>query len=249
MGVRYHKRIKLFPGFYVNLSKSGPSLSIGTKGFHEDFSRRGVRTTVSLPGTGLSYTHTHKHHKAPAHPPAKYTVKARERGTDGPWFYFDADLQVQPTMPDHARSLTHAEAVEVKRRMEIMRPEGHTVEVRIVRLKQDENVGSNATDIRRQQDDAIDAAIDAIPDVPDDISDTLNEAVMSGNPIALEPPPEPVADASSAGAVIAVIVLAFVLFAIILAAAHADPLSDAMARLRAEQNQRKRSSVALNVRP
>jgi hypothetical protein len=44
------------PGLYVNLSKSGASLSVGGHGITENISRRGVRTTLSIPGTGLSYT-------------------------------------------------------------------------------------------------------------------------------------------------------------------------------------------------
>jgi hypothetical protein len=66
MGWRYHKSVRLFPGVRVNLSKSGPSVSVGVPGFHENFGPHGTRTTVSLPGTGLSYVSTHKaHHKYP----------------------------------------------------------------------------------------------------------------------------------------------------------------------------------------
>lgn len=56
MGWRYRKTARFGP-LRVNLSKSGIGYSIGGKGF-----RTGVRatgrtyTTVSLPGTGLSYT-------------------------------------------------------------------------------------------------------------------------------------------------------------------------------------------------
>jgi Protein of unknown function (DUF4236) len=56
MGLRFRKRLRLLPGLYVNLSKSGASVSVGGHGFTENISRRGVRTTLSIPGTGLSYT-------------------------------------------------------------------------------------------------------------------------------------------------------------------------------------------------
>jgi hypothetical protein len=56
MGFRFRKRVRLLPGLYVNLSKSGASVSVGGRGFTENISRRGVRTTLSIPGTGLSYT-------------------------------------------------------------------------------------------------------------------------------------------------------------------------------------------------
>ena len=58
MGIRFRKRIKLFPGLWVNLSKSGASVSAGVKGFTVNSGRGKSRTTVGLPGTGVSYTTT-----------------------------------------------------------------------------------------------------------------------------------------------------------------------------------------------
>jgi hypothetical protein len=58
MGFRFHKSVKLFPGFRLNFSKSGTSLSVGGRGATVNFSDRGTRTTLSLPGTGLSYVST-----------------------------------------------------------------------------------------------------------------------------------------------------------------------------------------------
>ena len=58
MGIRFRKRIKLFPGLWVNLSKSGASVSAGVKGFTVNSGRGKTRTTVGLPGTGVSYTST-----------------------------------------------------------------------------------------------------------------------------------------------------------------------------------------------
>jgi hypothetical protein len=58
MGWRFRQRITLAPGFTLNLSKSRPSLSVGVRGLRTTFGR-GVRTTVGLPGSGLSYTTTH----------------------------------------------------------------------------------------------------------------------------------------------------------------------------------------------
>ncbi|MBI5930688.1 MAG: DUF4236 domain-containing protein [Chloroflexi bacterium] len=55
MGLRFRKSIKIFPGVRVNLSKSGPSLSLGGGGVTLNYSKRGVRTSADLPG-GLSYT-------------------------------------------------------------------------------------------------------------------------------------------------------------------------------------------------
>lgn len=56
MPVRFRKTFTLFPGVKVNLSKSGMSISVGRKGFTLNFSKRGVRQTTGLPGSGISHT-------------------------------------------------------------------------------------------------------------------------------------------------------------------------------------------------
>jgi hypothetical protein len=58
MGFRFHKSLSIIPGLRINLSKSGPSLSVGEHGMTENLSSRGAKTTVGLPGSGLSYTTT-----------------------------------------------------------------------------------------------------------------------------------------------------------------------------------------------
>jgi hypothetical protein len=55
MGFRFRKRLKLFPGAWINLSKKGGSLSVGGHGATVNFSKRGVSETVGLPGSGISY--------------------------------------------------------------------------------------------------------------------------------------------------------------------------------------------------
>ncbi len=59
MGFNFRKRIKLGKYVNLNLSKSGPSLSIGRKGIRQSINLKGVgRTTLSIPGTGLYYSKT-----------------------------------------------------------------------------------------------------------------------------------------------------------------------------------------------
>jgi uncharacterized protein DUF4236 len=53
---RFYRRVHIFPGLSVNLSKSGPSLTVGMRGAHVTVGRRGITRTVGLPGTGLYYT-------------------------------------------------------------------------------------------------------------------------------------------------------------------------------------------------
>ncbi|HLO14272.1 MAG TPA: DUF4236 domain-containing protein [Anaerolineales bacterium] len=54
MPIRFRKSFTLFPGVKVNVSKGGTSITVGKKGFHLNFSKRGVRQTVGLPGSGFS---------------------------------------------------------------------------------------------------------------------------------------------------------------------------------------------------
>ena len=54
---RFRRSVKLFPGVRWNLGKRSSSFSFGGKGFHYTVGGpRGSRTTVGIPGTGLSYT-------------------------------------------------------------------------------------------------------------------------------------------------------------------------------------------------
>jgi hypothetical protein len=56
MGLRFQRRIKLFPGLHMNLSRSGVGLSIGGRGAHIGITARGQRyASVGLPGTGVSW--------------------------------------------------------------------------------------------------------------------------------------------------------------------------------------------------
>jgi hypothetical protein len=59
---RFYRRVSIFPGFSVNLSKSGPSLTMGVRGAHMTFGARGITKTVGIPGTGLYYTSRTGHH-------------------------------------------------------------------------------------------------------------------------------------------------------------------------------------------
>jgi Protein of unknown function (DUF4236) len=69
MGFRFRKRIKLFPGVHLNVSKRGYSISVGENGLTTNISRRGLRETVGLPGTGISCqtkrVGVSRHHRAP----------------------------------------------------------------------------------------------------------------------------------------------------------------------------------------
>jgi hypothetical protein len=59
---RFYRRVRIFPGLSVNLSRSGPSLSVGVRDAHVTVGRSGVRKTVGIPGTGIYYTSSTGHH-------------------------------------------------------------------------------------------------------------------------------------------------------------------------------------------
>ncbi len=57
MGFRFRRRLRLLPGVRLNVSKAGfASISAGVRGLTLNLGRKGTRTTVGLPGSGLSYT-------------------------------------------------------------------------------------------------------------------------------------------------------------------------------------------------
>ena len=53
MGWRFRKRIKIFPGFYINISKSGLGVNIGPKGANVSIGHNGTYVNTGIPGTGL----------------------------------------------------------------------------------------------------------------------------------------------------------------------------------------------------
>jgi len=61
MGFRFRKSFKIAPGVRVNVGKKSIGISAGVKGARVSVNSSGRTTkTVSLPGTGLSYTKTGK---------------------------------------------------------------------------------------------------------------------------------------------------------------------------------------------
>lgn len=58
MGFRFQKRIRLFKGLTLNLSKTGTSVSVGGPGASINLKGDKVTGTVGVPGSGLSYRET-----------------------------------------------------------------------------------------------------------------------------------------------------------------------------------------------
>lgn len=51
--MRFRRRAKLFPGVYLNFSKSGISTTIGVRGASVNFSKQGTYLNTGIPGTGI----------------------------------------------------------------------------------------------------------------------------------------------------------------------------------------------------
>ena len=59
MGLRFRQSFEVFPGVRLNLSGSGLSVSFGVDGATLNVGAHGVRSTVGIPGSGLSFTANH----------------------------------------------------------------------------------------------------------------------------------------------------------------------------------------------
>ena len=55
MGFRFQKRIRLFKGLTVNLSKSGASWTVGGRGASINVRGDKITGNAGIPGTGISY--------------------------------------------------------------------------------------------------------------------------------------------------------------------------------------------------
>lgn len=55
MGFRFRRSIRLGKGMRINVSKSGLGLSLGRPGATFSIGPRGARSTLSIPGTGMSW--------------------------------------------------------------------------------------------------------------------------------------------------------------------------------------------------
>ncbi len=56
MGFRFRRSVKLMPGVRLNVGLGRSSLTLGGRGATVNLSSRGARTTLGIPGTGLSWT-------------------------------------------------------------------------------------------------------------------------------------------------------------------------------------------------
>jgi Protein of unknown function (DUF4236) len=85
---RLWRRVRVAPGVTINLSKGGPSVSVGPRGSKVTFGRRGVRQTVGIPGTGFYATRQlsrpgSRGHTVPAQPSTPADEAPEASAVDG----------------------------------------------------------------------------------------------------------------------------------------------------------------------
>ena len=68
------------PGVRLNLSRSGPSVSLGPRGLHYTLGRKGTRATLGIPGSGLSWTQYKAYQSTDESPRAQSTPTGSEPG-------------------------------------------------------------------------------------------------------------------------------------------------------------------------
>ena len=104
---RFHRIMKLLPGVRMNLSKSGPSQSFGVTGARVNIGPRSVRTTVGIPGSGLSHIHQQSWSQAetalpPSSKPLSVPVPALQQNTTFRNAEALANGSIEPDSPHHS---------------------------------------------------------------------------------------------------------------------------------------------------
>ncbi len=78
MGFRFQRRIRIFKGFNINLSKSGLGFSFGPRGAKAGVNSKGQPYgSVGVPGTGLSYRQTFSKGGSEGEPSAQLSFTAK----------------------------------------------------------------------------------------------------------------------------------------------------------------------------
>ena len=104
MGFRFRKSVNLGP-LRINLSKSGVGYSVGTKGFRvTKKATGGVRTTASIPGTGVSYVTETSGKKTASATAATEPEKPKRQVPEDPFARPDPPRRKKPKKPIYART-------------------------------------------------------------------------------------------------------------------------------------------------
>ncbi|WP_336916595.1 DUF4236 domain-containing protein [Acinetobacter modestus] len=84
MGFNFRKSFKIAPGIKINVTKKGiSSLSLGKNGARVNVGKKGTKTTVSLPGSGISYSKFKRYSDGKTQPPPLPSSKDEESNSIG----------------------------------------------------------------------------------------------------------------------------------------------------------------------
>ncbi len=115
---RFRRSVKILPGVRWNFGKNSTSLSIGGRGAHYTFGTSGSRTTVGIPGTGLSYTDIHSSHRRVAQRHAGIPMPSeswvRSNQVDRTLHIPDRRPDEAPIRPDQIAQFNNLEHVNFK---------------------------------------------------------------------------------------------------------------------------------------
>ncbi len=103
--MRFSKRIKVFPGFHLNISTSGISSTIGGKGASINISKRGTYLNSSIPGTGIRFSTKLANGQSSSHYTRNESVETI--------IVDDPDISIETTTSD-LDELTSASMLELK---------------------------------------------------------------------------------------------------------------------------------------
>jgi hypothetical protein len=82
--IRFWRRIKIFPGIYLNIGKRGISFSFGPRGIKFTEGTSGERISVGLPGTGIYYIDQKKRsQKKDKIEPSNHTLEDLKKEIEG----------------------------------------------------------------------------------------------------------------------------------------------------------------------
>ena|SRR5579872_6605699 len=57
MSLRFRRSVRILPGVRLNLGLHGAGVSVGSRGLHVGMNRRGMYSSVGIPGTGIYAVH------------------------------------------------------------------------------------------------------------------------------------------------------------------------------------------------
>lgn len=113
MGLKFRKRIRIFPGFTLNLSKTGMSATLGIKGCSVNIGSNGTYLNTGIPGTGIwdrTRIDNSSENKSPKTPKNNVTSNSYEIDTEIK--SYNPELLTSDSMASLKKSILEADKVK-----------------------------------------------------------------------------------------------------------------------------------------